>query len=152
MIIAFLVSVAFSVDVSYMQLTRTKLRSATDAAARAAGEGLSRAQDMDYARQQAKDIAAANKVAGKPLLLDDSDIVFGHSDPAGRRRVGVHAGRRADQRGARVRPPHAQERRRAACRCSSDACSTCTISSRRKPPRLSGWTATFAWSSTAPAR
>jgi Mg-chelatase subunit ChlD len=80
MIIAFLVSVAFSVDVSYMQLTRTKLRSATDAAARAAGEGLSRAQDMDYARQQAKDIAAANKVAGKPLLLADEDIVFGHSD------------------------------------------------------------------------
>jgi hypothetical protein len=80
MIVAFLVTVAFSVDVSYMQLTRTKLRSATDAAARAAGEGLSRAQDMDYARQQAKDIAAANKVAGKPLLLDDSDIVFGHSD------------------------------------------------------------------------
>ncbi len=79
MIIAFLVSVAFSVDVSYMQLTRTKLRSATDAAARAAGEGLSRAQDQDYARQQAKDIAAANKVACKPLLLDDEDIVFGRS-------------------------------------------------------------------------
>jgi hypothetical protein len=79
MIIAFLATVAFSVDVSYMQLTRTKLRSATDAAARAAGEGLSREQDLDYARQAAKDIAAANHVAGHPLLLDDSDIIFGKS-------------------------------------------------------------------------
>jgi Flp pilus assembly protein TadG len=79
MIIVFLASVAFSVDVAYMQLSRTKLRSATDAAARAAGEGLSRAQDIDYARQAAKTIAAANRVAGKPLQLDDSDIVFGKS-------------------------------------------------------------------------
>jgi hypothetical protein len=79
MIIVFLASVAFSVDVSYMQLSRTKLRAATDAAARAAGEGLSREQDIDYARQAAKDIAAANHVAGEPLLLDDSDIVFGKS-------------------------------------------------------------------------
>jgi hypothetical protein len=79
MIIVFLASVVFSVDVSYMQLTKAKLRAATDAAARAAGEGLSRAQDVNYARQAAKDIAAANKVAGRPLVLDDSDIVFGKS-------------------------------------------------------------------------
>jgi hypothetical protein len=79
MIIVFLASVVFSVDVSYMQLTRTKLRSATDAAARAAGEGLSRVQDLNYARQAAKTIAAANQVGGEPLLLDDSDIVFGKS-------------------------------------------------------------------------
>jgi Ca-activated chloride channel homolog len=79
MMIVFLASVAFSVDVAYMQLTKMKLRSATDAAARAAGEGLSRVQDTSYARQAAKDIAAANMVAGKPLLLDDSDIVFGKS-------------------------------------------------------------------------
>src|SRR5262245_44770292 len=79
MIIVFLASVVFSVDVSYMQLTKAKLRTATDAAARAAGEGLSRVQDLNYARQAAKDIAAANKVAGQPLLLDDSDIVFGKS-------------------------------------------------------------------------
>jgi Ca-activated chloride channel homolog len=80
MMIVFLVSVAFSVDVAYMQLSRTQLRVATDAAARAAGEGLSRVQDTDYARQAAKDIAEANRVAGDPLLLDDSDIVFGNSE------------------------------------------------------------------------
>ena len=79
MIIAFLATVVLSVDVSYMQLTKVKLRSATDAAARAAGEGLSREQDLAAARQAAKNIAAANRVAGKPLLLDDSDIVFGKS-------------------------------------------------------------------------
>ncbi len=79
MMIVFLASVAFSVDVAYMQLTKIKLRSATDAAARAAGEGLSRAQDTGIARQAAKDIAAANLVGGDPLLLDDADIVFGKS-------------------------------------------------------------------------
>ena len=83
MMIVFLASVAFSVDVAYMQLTKIKLRSATDAAARAAGEGLSRAQDTDYARQAAKDIAAANLVAGQPLLLDDSDVIFGNSSQQG---------------------------------------------------------------------
>jgi hypothetical protein len=83
MMIVFLASVAFSVDVAYMQLTKIKLRSATDAAARAAGEGLSRAQDTAYARQAAKDIAAANLVAGDPLLLDDADIVFGNSSQQG---------------------------------------------------------------------
>jgi Flp pilus assembly protein TadG len=83
MLIVFLASVIFSVDVSYMQLTRAKLRSATDAAARAAGEALSREQDTDASRAAAKTIAAANKVAGKPLLLDDSDIVFGKSSQQG---------------------------------------------------------------------
>jgi Ca-activated chloride channel family protein len=79
MLIAFLATVVLSVDVSYMQLTKVKLRSATDAAARAAGESLSREQNLAAARQAAKNIAAANRVAGKPLLLDDSDIVFGKS-------------------------------------------------------------------------
>jgi Ca-activated chloride channel family protein len=79
MMIVFLASVAFSVDVAYMQLTKMKLRSATDAAARAAGEALSRAQNIADARAAAKTIAEANRVAGDPLLLDDSDIVFGKS-------------------------------------------------------------------------
>jgi hypothetical protein len=80
LIVVFLASVVLSVDVAYMQLCRTRLRSATDAAARAAGEALSRAQDIDISRQAAKDTAQANLVAGAPLLLDDEDIVFGHSD------------------------------------------------------------------------
>ncbi len=75
----FMVCVAFAVDVAYMQLVRTDLRTATDASARASGEALSRTQDLAIARQTAKDIAAKNRVAGTPLLLDDSDVVFGNS-------------------------------------------------------------------------
>ncbi len=82
MIVAFLVSVAFSVDVSYMQLTRTKLLGNRRGGPRRR-RGTFSAQDEDYARQQAKDIAAANKVAGKPLLLEDEDIVFGRSTQQG---------------------------------------------------------------------
>lgn len=71
--------VAMSVDVGYMQLVRTELRASTDAATRAAGESLSRTQSIDQARQAAKDLAATNLVAGEPLVLEDSDIVFGRS-------------------------------------------------------------------------
>lgn len=81
--IVLLTCVIFSVDVAYMQLSRTKLRSATDAAARAAGEALSRAQDLDASRQAARDIAAVNYVAGAPLLLANEDIVFGNSQQQG---------------------------------------------------------------------
>lgn len=80
LIIVFLASVVLSVDVAYMQLCRTRLRSATDAAARAAGESLSRQQDLDASREAAKTLAQANLVAGTPLVLDDSDIVFGNSE------------------------------------------------------------------------
>jgi Ca-activated chloride channel homolog len=75
----FVAMAALSVDVAYMHLSRTQLRAATDAAARAGGEALSRQQSMASARESAKRLAAANVVAGKPLQLDDSDIVFGSS-------------------------------------------------------------------------
>ena len=80
-IVLLLITVAFSVDVAFMQLTRTELRTATDAAARAASEALSREQSVAAARQAAKDAAILNSVAGAPLLLDDADIQIGHSDP-----------------------------------------------------------------------
>lgn len=70
---------ALSVDIAYMNLCRTQLRAATDAAARAGGEALSRSQSISIARQAAKDLAAQNIIGGSPLLLDDSDIVFGSS-------------------------------------------------------------------------
>ncbi len=78
--IALLACVIFSVDVAYMQLCRARLRAATDASARAAGEALSREQDLDASRQAAVDIAQRNLVAGSPLLLDtNADILFGNS-------------------------------------------------------------------------
>jgi len=80
-VLIFLGMTALSVDVAYMHLSRVQLRTATDAAARAGGEALSRLQSESAARDAAKNLAAANIVAGAPLQLADSDIVFGHSDP-----------------------------------------------------------------------
>jgi Ca-activated chloride channel homolog len=68
---------AFAVDVAWMQLVRTELRSATDAAARAAAKELSMSQDIDAARARAKEAGLRNKVASEPLLLADSDIEIG---------------------------------------------------------------------------
>ncbi len=77
MLVILLVMMAFSVDVAYMQLVRTELRTATDAASHAASEALVRTQDIAEARQAARTIAGLNPVAGEPLLLSDGDIVFG---------------------------------------------------------------------------
>lgn len=79
MIFAFLVTVAFSVDIAYMNLVKAELRTATDAAAKAAAETLSRTQDVNAAIARGKAIALENKVANRGLLLQDSDLVFGRS-------------------------------------------------------------------------
>ncbi|GAB4159634.1 MAG: VWA domain-containing protein [Planctomycetaceae bacterium] len=81
-LMVFIGVIAFSIDIAYMHLARTELRTASDAAARAAGESLSRTQDINLARQAAKDIAAMNLVDNKPLILEDIDIVNGKSDKA----------------------------------------------------------------------
>jgi Mg-chelatase subunit ChlD len=70
---------AFAINVAWMQLVRTELRTSTDAAARAGAKELSLAQSTAIARSAAKDTAKRNLVAGKPLLLSDSDIEFGNS-------------------------------------------------------------------------
>jgi Ca-activated chloride channel family protein len=68
---------AFAVNVAWMQLVRTELRTSTDAAARAGAKQLSLSQSTAEARTSAKDAAKRNLVAGEPLLLVDSDIEFG---------------------------------------------------------------------------
>jgi Flp pilus assembly protein TadG len=70
---------AFAVDVAWMQLVRTELRTSTDAAARAGAKELSLSQSTTTARQRAKDAAMRNLVAGDPLQLADNDVVFGKS-------------------------------------------------------------------------
>jgi Ca-activated chloride channel homolog len=80
MIFAFLVTVAFSVDIAYMNLTKSELRSATDAAAKAAAETLARTQDLNAAIARGQAIALENKVANKPLELRASDFTFGRSE------------------------------------------------------------------------
>ena len=79
MVVVLIVTVVISVDVALLQLTRTQLRTATDAASRAATEALSRTQDHAFAISIAKNIGKKNLVHGQPLLLDDQDIRFGRS-------------------------------------------------------------------------
>jgi Mg-chelatase subunit ChlD len=70
---------AFAVDVAWMQLVRTELRTATDSAARAGAKELSLAQNESAARKRAKQAAARNLVAGAPLQLASKDIQIGTS-------------------------------------------------------------------------
>ena len=63
----------FAINMAWIQLTRTELQTATDAAARAVSRTLSLTQDVDEAR------AAA--FAGDPLLLATTDLQFGLSEP-----------------------------------------------------------------------
>ncbi len=83
MMVVVLVMTAFSVDVAYMQLVRTELRTATDSASRAASATLSRTQSVTEARAAARRAAGQNTIAGEPLLLDDGDIVFGVARESG---------------------------------------------------------------------
>ena len=71
---------AFAIDVAWMQLVKTELRSATDAAARAGVKGLSLYQDRDKARATAKQAARRNQVAGKAMVISDRDIEIGVSE------------------------------------------------------------------------
>ena len=74
------VIVGFSVDLALMQSVRTEMRAAADLSAKAAVGELSRSQNMNKARQAARNVASSNLVAGATLTLDDEDIVFGRSE------------------------------------------------------------------------
>ena len=75
-----LAMVVFTVDVSFMQLTRSELRVATDAAAKAAVESLTRTDgNTQVAVSDAIAIASQNTVAGNPLVLTSTDFVFGRT-------------------------------------------------------------------------
>ncbi len=68
---------AFAVDVAWMQLVRTELRTATDAASRAGAKTLSLQQNVPDARNAAKEAARRNTVAGRPLSLRNNQVEFG---------------------------------------------------------------------------
>lgn len=68
---------AFALDVAWMQLVRTELRTATDSASRAGAKTLSLAQNVPDALGAAKEAARRNSVAGTPLALRDSEVEFG---------------------------------------------------------------------------
>ena len=80
---------AFSINAAQMQLTRTELMVAADAAAKAAGRSFREFQTVDSAKDVAAVTAALNTVQGAPLLLQKADdageIEFGKtSQPNGR--------------------------------------------------------------------
>lgn len=80
---AFLLIVGFSVDLAHIQLSRTEMRLAVDAAARAAAEELARTESVSAARDRAKAVAEMNPVANNLLSLSNSDIHFGRSTQNG---------------------------------------------------------------------
>ncbi len=78
----FVIMAAFAVDVAWMQLVRTELRTATDAASRAGAQTLSLKQNVPDAEVAAIKAASLNSVAGKNLLLKPADLQFGVTQAA----------------------------------------------------------------------
>jgi Ca-activated chloride channel homolog len=78
-IVMLLAMVMISVDVASMQLARTELRAATDAAAKAGAESLLRTQDKTKAVDAALAFAQLNNVGGKAFKLKSTDVVIGTS-------------------------------------------------------------------------
>ena len=76
---------AVVINWSYIELTSTQLRAATDATAKAAAVAMSQLQNQGDAKRAARDVARAYQIAGRPLRLRNSDIQFGNtqSDGAG---------------------------------------------------------------------
>ncbi|QEG21835.1 vWA domain-containing protein [Mariniblastus fucicola] len=77
--IILMIVVSLGVDIARMHLTRSELRTANDAAARAAVESIGRSQNETTARNAAIAVAARNSVAGKGLTLRSDQIKVGHA-------------------------------------------------------------------------
>ena len=69
----------FALNIAWMQLTRTELRTATDAAAKAGSRILSREHDAKKAKEAVHEAAGRNSVGGEALLLAAEDVQFGFS-------------------------------------------------------------------------
>ena len=70
---------AIAINLAYIELSRTEMIIATDAATRAGGRDLSITGSTKTAQKRAKQLAALNSVAGSALDLSDADIEFGRS-------------------------------------------------------------------------
>lgn len=79
LMIGFVAMVAISIDMAYLHMARTELRAATDAAAKAASVTLSQTQDITAARNSGIQVASQNSIGGKPLVLSNSNFIFGNS-------------------------------------------------------------------------
>lgn len=79
MLVVFGITIAFSIDYAYMQLIRTELRTATDAAAKAGAENLASTRDPDQAVAAAMQFASLNKVGGRDFQIRSSDVILGQA-------------------------------------------------------------------------
>jgi len=72
---------AFAINLSYMQLTTTQLKIASDASSHAGGRALSYHQDTDKAIQEMDRYAKFNPVAGTQIVIpqDDAHMQFGQA-------------------------------------------------------------------------
>lgn len=74
------IAASLGVDIARMHVTRSELRTATDAAARAAVEALGREQNAEAAIDAAVAIANMNRVAGIDLTIERSDVILGTAE------------------------------------------------------------------------
>jgi len=78
-IVILFITAAFAIDVARIHVTRSELRTATDAAAKAGIEALGREQSTAAATAAALAVAEENVVAGRGFLLDPDGVTFGSS-------------------------------------------------------------------------
>lgn len=80
LLVVMLAMVAFAIDVGYLSLTRTQLQAAADGAALAGASTISQGTQV----ASAQSIANANKVAGRSVQLNASDVELGTWDTTSR--------------------------------------------------------------------
>ena len=78
-IVILFIAAAFAIDIARIHVTRSELRTATDAAAKAGIEALGREQSTAAATDAAVAVARENIVAGRGFLLDPNNVTFGAS-------------------------------------------------------------------------
>lgn len=76
---------ALAINVAYIELTKTELRMATDAAAKASITTLGQTQNVDLATQAAISVAIRHQVANTPFEITKANIEFGRSVKVGNR-------------------------------------------------------------------
>ncbi|MFK7738552.1 MAG: VWA domain-containing protein [Pirellulaceae bacterium] len=81
---------AFAINMAYVELARTEMVIAADAAARAGGRELAVSRSSVSAMAATKDFAGRNTVGGQPLTLLDSDIELGKATRTGNARYGFN--------------------------------------------------------------
>jgi Mg-chelatase subunit ChlD len=84
-LVALLAVCSLCINVNQVATARTEIRLACDAAAKAAAVELGQTQDLDAAREVARDIASRHKVSGASMQISEIDVEFGHSaaEPGG---------------------------------------------------------------------